>query len=369
MIPVNEPLLGGNEKSYLQECIDTNWISSEGPFVKKFEDAFAKSVGCNHGVAVSNGSAALEVALAALRVGPGDEVIIPSFTIISCVLAVIRLGATAVLVDCDPLTWNMDVDQVTDKLTNRTKVIMAVHIYGLPVDLDPILALAEKNGIYVIEDSAEAHGVQYKGRACGSMGTINTFSFYANKLVTTGEGGMVVTNDDKLAERCRSLRNLCFRKDRRFVHDEMGWNYRLTNLQAAVGLAQIERMDKLIAIKRNNGLRYTKLLSSIKGLQLPLTSTKYAENIYWIYGVVLDDDAPLDAISVMEKLAASSIGTRPFFWPMHEQPVFKKMGLFKNQKLPVSERIARRGFYLPSGLALTPQQSEFIATALAKVMQ
>ena len=369
MIPVNEPIFIGREKYYLQQCIDTGWISSEGPFVKKFEVAFSKSVGCNYGIAVSNGSAAIEVALAALNVGPGDEVIIPSFTIISCVLAVIRLGAKPVLVDCDPLTWNMDVNQVSDKLTEKTKVIMAVHIYGLPVDIDPLLLLAEEKGIYVIEDSAEAHGLHYKGRACGSMGVIGTFSFYANKLITTGEGGMVVTNDAELAERCRSLRNLCFRKDRRFVHDEMGWNYRLTNLQAAIGLAQMEHIDEFIAIKRRNGSLYTKLLSNVESLQLPLDRTQHSENIYWVYGVVIRDDVPLDAKIVMDRLAASGIGTRPFFWPMHEQPVFKKMGLFNNQAFPVAEKIARRGFYLPSGLALTSQQSETVVSALEEAIK
>src|SRR5210317_386213 len=225
-IPVNEPLLGGNEKKYLNECIDTGWISSEGPFVKEFEKKFAAQVHRKYGIAVCNGSVALDVAVAALGIGPGDEVILPTFTIISCASAIVRAGATPVVVDADPLTWNMKVDEIEEKITASTRAIMVVHIYGLPTDMDPVLAIANKYGLAVIEDAAEAIGQTYRGRECGSFGTISTFSFYPNKHVTTGEGGMVLTDDDALAERCRSLRNLCFEANRRFVHEEIGWNYR-----------------------------------------------------------------------------------------------------------------------------------------------
>jgi perosamine synthetase len=368
-IPVNQPLVDGNEKRYLNECIDTGWISSEGPFIKRFEEEFAARVARKHGIAVSNGSVALDVAVAALGMGAGDEVILPAFTIISCAAAIVRAGAVPVVVDSSPQTWNMDVSQLEAKITPRTKAIMVVHIYGLPVDMEPLLELAEKYGLRVIEDAAEMHGQTYKGKPCGSFGDISTFSFYPNKHITTGEGGMVVTDDDQLAERCRSLRNLCFQPQRRFVHEELGWNFRMTNLQAALGVAQLERLDEFVARKRHMGRRYTELLADIPGLELPLERTDYAENIYWVYGIVLKDEVLFDAAEAMQRLSERKIGTRPFFWPMHEQPVFHKMGLFKGESHPVAERMARRGFYIPSGLALTDEQIERVADAVKEVLK
>ena len=368
-IPVNEPLLSGNEKKYLCECIDTGWISSEGPFIRQFEEQFAARVNRRHGIAVCNGSAALDAAVAALGIGPGDEVILPTFTIVSCAASIVRSGATPVVVDCDPITWNMDAAQVVTKITPRTKAIMVVHIYGLPVDMNPIMALAKEHGLKIIEDAAEMHGQTYCGKPCGSLGDISTFSFYPNKHITTGEGGMIVTDDDALAERCRSLRNLCFQPQKRFVHEEMGWNFRMTNLQAALGLAQLERLDEFVLRKRAIGRKYTELLAGTPGLQLPLAHSDYADNIYWVYGLVLDDSVPFDAAEAMTRLGKLGIGTRPFFWPMHEQPVFHKMGLFTGEHYPVAERIARRGFYIPSGLALTEEQIERSAAAVREILK
>lgn len=367
-IPVNEPLLYGNEKKYLLECIDSGWISSEGPFVRQFEEQFAERVGRQHGIAVANGSGALDIAVQALQLGPGDEVILPTFTIISCAAAIVRAGSIPVLVDADPVTWNMSAEQIAERITPSTKAIMVVHIYGLPVDMDPIIALARKHSLKIIEDAAEMHGQTYKGKPCGSFGDISTFSFYPNKHITTGEGGMLVCNDPDLAERCRSLRNLCFQAKKRFVHEELGWNYRMTNMQAALGLAQLERLDEFVGIKRAMGRRYTTQLKDAAALQLPLVQTEYAENIYWVFGVVLDDAIPFDAEEAMKRLAAAGIGTRPFFWPMHEQPVFGEMGLFTGESYPVAERLARRGFYLPSGLALTGQQMERVAAVVREVL-
>jgi perosamine synthetase len=369
IIPVNEPLLDGNEKKYLAQCIDSGWISSEGPLVREFEERFASGVGRRYAVAVCNGTAALEAAVIALGIGPGDEVILPAFTIISCAAAIVRAGAVPVVVDCDPLTWNIDVSLIEEKLSPRTRAIMLVHIYGLPVDMDPLLQLAERYGLQVIEDAAQAHGLSYKGRHCGSFGDLSSFSFYPNKLVTTGEGGMIVTDDAGLAERCRSLCNLCFKAEKRFEHDELGFNFRMTNLQAAIGLAQLERLDEFVVRKRAMGRRYNELLSGVPGLQLPQAETDYAENCYWVYGVVLRDELPFDAEIVMSRLAERGIGTRPFFWPMHEQPVFRKMGLFADISCPVAERIARRGFYIPSGLALSFEQIEQVALTLGEVLQ
>jgi perosamine synthetase len=367
-IPVNEPLLDGNEARYLAECISTGWISSEGPFVKRLEDGFAAKAGRRHGIAVCNGSAALDIAIAALGLGPGDEVILPSFTIISCAAAVVRAGAIPVLVDCEPDTWNTTAERIAAQITSRTKAIMIVHIYGLPVDMDPVLDLARRWRLKVIEDAAEMHGQTYRGRPCGSFGEISAFSFYPNKLVTTGEGGIVLTDDAVLAERCRALRNLCFQPGKRFVHQELGWNFRMSNLQAAVGVAQLERLDEFVARKRRMGEAYLEQLADLGGLQLPIARTPYAENIFWVFGVVLEDSVPFDAGEAMRRLAARGIGTRPFFWPLHEQPVFRRMGQFADEVHPNAERLARRGFYLPSGLALADGQIEQVVTAMREIM-
>lgn len=353
MIPVNTPLLDGDEARYLQECIATGWLSAEGGFVERFEREFAARVGRAHGVTVSNGTAALEVAVAALGLGPGDEVILPTFTIISCAAAVVRAGATPIFVDSDAGTWNMAVDQIKPLVNHRTRAIMAVHTYGLPVDMAPVLMLAREHGLHVIEDAAEAHGLHYRGKPCGGFGVVSTFSFYANKLITTGEGGMVLTDDPAIAERCRSLRNLCFGSGRRFVHEELGWNYRMSNLQAAVGVAQLHQLDRFIQIKRAIGQRYSERLGCLTAITRQPARTEHAENVYWVYGIALEDDVPLDAAEAMRRLAERGIGTRPFFWPMHEQPVLKKLGLADGTSRPVAERLARRGFYLPSGLGLS----------------
>lgn len=369
MIPVNEPLLDGNEKRYLIECIDSGWISSEGPFIKAFEEKFAARFNRKHAIAVCNGTAALDAAIEVLGISAGDEVIMPSFTIISCVMQIVRNGAKPVLIDSDPLTWNMDVAAIEARITSRTKAIMAVHIYGLPVDMDPLLALAAKHGLKVLEDAAESHGQTYKDRVCGSFGDISTFSFYPNKHITTGEGGMIVTDDDDLAEQVRSLRNLCFRPEQRFVHDRLGWNLRMTSMQAALGLAQLERLDEFVARKRRMGAIYQELLGNLEGVQLPQASTDFAENVYWVFGLVLDDRMSLTAADAMKRLAAEGIGTRPFFYPMHQQPILKSMGAICDaDHCPVAERLYQRGFYIPSGMALTDQQMHEVAKSVRKVL-
>jgi len=366
-IPVNEPLLNGNEKKYLAECIDTGWISSEGPFVKELEEKFSKRIGRKYGVAVCNGTAALEAAVIACGIGRGDEVIMPSFTIISCASAIVRAGGIPVLIDSDSCTWNMDIKQIKNKITKRTKAIMVVHIYGLPVDMDPVLDLAKENHLKVIEDAAEVIGQEYNKKPCGSFGDVSTFSFYPNKHITTGEGGMIVTDDEEIAERCRSLRNLCFRPEKRFIHYELGFNFRMTNIQAALGLAQFERLEEFIAKKREIGKMYNELFKDNPYFELPLEKTEFAENIYWVYGIVLKSKINFDAEEAMKILGRMKIGTRPFFHPMHLQPVFDKMNLFKNEIYPVSENLSKRGFYIPSGLALTEEQIRSSAKALLSI--
>lgn len=368
VVSVNEPLLDGNEKKYLEQCVDTGWISSEGPFVHKFEEGMASLTGRKHGVAVCNGSVALDLALQALSLPPGSEVIMPTFTIISCAAAVVRAGCTPVLVDSDPRTWNMDVSQIEAKVTSRTSAIMAVHIYGLPVDMEPLMEVARKYHLAVIEDAAEAIGQTAYGKPCGSFGDISCFSFYPNKHVTTGEGGMVLCDDDALAERCRALRNLCFVPERRFVHHELGYNFRMTNIQAALGVAQLEKIEATLEKKRAIGARYQELLKDVRGAQLPLERTPYAENLYWVFGLVLDDDVPFKEQECERRFQALGVGTRPFFWPMHEQPVFLEQGLFKGERYPVAERIARRGLYVPTGLALTDEAMRYVSEQVHAVL-
>lgn len=367
-IPVNEPLLNGNEKKYLCKCIDSGWISSEGPFVKEFEQKMSAAVDRKYGIAVANGTAALEVAVRAIGIQAGDEVIMPTFTIISCAMAVTKLGAIPVLIDSDLFTWNMKVEEIEAKITARTKAIMIVHLYGLPVKMDQVLELARKYNLKIIEDAAEMHGQTYNGKPCGSFGDVSTFSFYPNKHVTTGEGGMIVTDDEELAERCRVLRNLCFRKDVRYVHDEISDNYRFSNLQAAIGLAQLERLDEFVERKRAMGEYYTEKLQEMDGLMIPVSSTEYARNIYWVYGLVLEQDIQADNITVQKMLAERGIGSRTFFWCMHEQPVYQNMGLFSNETYPSAEYLARKGFYVPSGLALTQEQMEKVVVGIRDVM-
>ena len=367
MIPVNQPLLDGREKELLIQCIDTGWISSDGPFVGEFEKSFAGFIGASNGIALCNGTAALEVALYAAGVGEGDEVIMPSFTIISCAIAAIRLGAVPVLVDCDPDTWGMDVSQVEGKITPRTKAIMPVHIYGHPVDMDPLMALARKHGIAIVEDAAEVHGAEYKGRKCGSIGDVSAWSFYANKIITTGEGGMVLTSNPEMAARAASYRNLAFRPEKRFYHTEIGYNFRMTNLQAAIGVAQMERIDEFVATKRRLGEYYREKLSGIPGLKCQIEKP-WAKTVYWMYCVELEEGIRMDAVDAMQKLGSKGIGTRPFFLGLHEQPVFHDRGLFKGEHYPVTERASRRGFYLPSGLALTEQQIDEVVTAVRAVI-
>jgi perosamine synthetase len=376
MISVNEPLLGEKELEYVTDCVRTGWISSAGHYIEQFEQGWADYCGRRYGITVSNGTAALQVAMASLGLRPGDEVILPTFTIISCALAVIYNGAVPVLVDCDPRTWCMDIDQVEKKITQRTRAIMPVHIYGHPVDMDPILDLAEKHGLAIIEDAAEVHGAEYLSkrgtlhsawRRCGNFGTLSCFSFYANKLITTGEGGMVLTDDLVLAEKARSLRNLCFETNRRFHHQELGFNFRLTNLQAALGLAQLSRIEEIIARKRSMGAEYTRRLAAIDGLELPVEEP-WAHNVYWMYGLVLSEKTGMDAAVFGEKLKQRGIESRPFFLGLHEQPALCRRGLFLHERYPVADRIARQGLYLPSGLALTTEQIVEVCDAVREVL-
>lgn len=368
MIPVAEPRLEVRDIELVNEALASGWISSAGKFLDLFEERWAAYCGMPYGIAVSNGSVALDLAVALLDLTPGDEVIMPTFTIISPAQSVVRAGGVPVLVDSDPHTWQMDVTQIEAKISPRTKAILVVHIYGHPADMDPILEFARRHGLMVIEDAAEVHGAQYKGKRCGGIGDISTFSFYANKLVSTGEGGMVLVRTPELAERARSLRNLCFLKKQRFLHQELGYNFRLTNLQAALGVGQIERMEAIIARKRAIAGSYSELLAGLEGIELPREEA-WAKNVYWVYGIVLDQKTTMTAARLADNLRRHGIETRPFFLGMHEQPVFQDMGFFGGERYPVAERLAQQGLYIPSGLTLTDQQIGQVAAAVRECLQ
>jgi len=367
VIPVSEPLLDEQALSNLQEAVRTGWISSEGRFIREFERRWAEYCGVSHGIAVCNGTVALELAMAALALPVGSEVILPSFTIISCAAAVLRTGCRPVLVDCEPETWCLDVAEVRRKITDKTRAIMPVHMYGHMADMGPLIELQREFGLAIIEDAAEAHGAKYQGRRAGGLGTMGCFSFYANKIVTTGEGGMVVTDDAKLAEHARNLRNLCFRRDQRFLHTELGYNFRMTNLQAAIGLAQVERIDDHLMRKRRMAAHYGERLREIDGLRLPVERSN-VRNVYWMYGIVLEDSIPIDAATLGTRLREQGVDSRPFFLGMHEQPVLRELGLFAGETYPVTEQLARRGLYLPSGLGLGEAEIDSVCRAVKRCL-
>jgi len=366
VISVNEPALGERELELVADCVRTGWVSSAGRYLDEFERRWAEYCGMKHGVAVSSGTAALDVAVSCLRLQPGDEVILPSFTIVSCAQAITKHGWLPVLVDCDPETWCLYVDQVAARITSRTRAIMAVHMYGHPADMDPLRELADHHGLVLIEDAAQAHGAEYKGRRCGGLGDISCFSFYANKIITTGEGGMVLTDHDDWAAHARAYRNLCLRSDRRFYHEELGENYRMTNLQAALGVAQLDRVDEIVAHKRATAAAYTESLRSCEALQLP-TEREWARSTFWMYCVVLKNGGRSSA-DLARVLLERGVQTRPFFVGMHEQPAFHRMGLFAGESYPVTDRLARQGLYLPSGTALTDEQVIAVCAAVQEVL-
>jgi len=374
-VPVNEPVITAAAKKYVADAMETGWVSSAGPYIGKFEEAFAEYIGVKHAVSVTSGTAALHVALLGLGIGEGDppssapgglraasEVIVPDFTMIASVFAVIYTGAVPVFVDSEPDTYNMDVKLIEKKITKKTKAIMPVHIYGHSVDMDPLLALAKKHGLKVIEDAAEAHGGSYKGRKCGSMGDVGCFSFYGNKIITTGEGGMIVTDDDSLAKKTRALKDLAHMPERRFWHDEVGYNYRMTNLQAACGLGQLESIEEFLAHKRWITAEYEKRLGKVKGLRLPVTKD-YAKNVYWMYSVLVTNDFPLTRDALRAALKEKGVDTRDFFPSSARQPIIQKL-YHTQERFPVSERIAECGLYLPSGLALTQEQIEYVCDCI-----
>ncbi len=363
ILPVCDTLLDGNERRYVAECIESNWISSAGRFVHAFEASFAAAAGCTHGVACASGTAALHLALATLGIGPGDEVIVPTFTMIATANAVTYTGATAVLVDAEPETWNLDVQQVAARVTPRTRAIVAVHTYGHPAAMQPLDEIARRHRLALLEDAAEAHGAVYRGAAVGSLGDAAAFSFYGNKIVTTGEGGMVTTNDESFARTARRLRDHAFSPDRHFWHPYLGFNYRMSNLQAAVGLAQTERLPQLAAARRRNARRYGERLAAVPGLTLPGERPE-VESVFWMYALLVEDDFGCSRDELRRRLARRGIETRTFFIPVHLQPIYFRR--HRGERYPVAEELCRKGLYLPSGPALSEAEIDRVAREVAR---
>ncbi|OGD30439.1 MAG: hypothetical protein A2Y56_10850 [Candidatus Aminicenantes bacterium RBG_13_63_10] len=390
MIPVNEPLLGANTQTYVLDCLNTGWISSAGSYIRRFEEAFAAFVGVKHAVTTTSGTTALHLALASLGIGPGDEVIVPDLTMIAVPYAVLYTGAQPILLDVDPETFNLDPDRLREfihkwcrfdsgrnalvhkRTGGAVRAVLPVHLYGHPCRMDEILDLARENNLLVVEDAAEAHGALYlSGRLpsplpAGSMGDAGCFSFYANKIITTGEGGMVVTDSDATAERCRRLKDLAHSPERRFLHTDLAYNYRMTNVQAAIGLAQVEEVERFIALKRKMAEAYHRGLSGIDGLTLPLEKP-WGRSVYWMYAVLVEKSFGLACEDLTARLKEKGVDTRTFFVPVHEQPVFRKDFLPGEDAFPVSVELSKKGFYLPSGLALTPEQIDEVCRAVEAV--
>jgi perosamine synthetase len=361
-IPVASPMFSGNELKYVSQCVMTGWVSSAGKYVTEFEQVFAEFCDTKYAISTNNGTSALHLALMATGIGPGDEVIVPSLTFISTANAVQYTGATPVFVDCDIRTWNIKSAAIEQAITKKTKAIIPVHLYGHPVDMDPILEIANKNNIIVIEDAAEAHGALYKSRKVGSIGELGIFSFYGNKPITTGEGGMVVTDDKELAKKIRLLRDHGMDPDKRYIHSVLGYNYRMTNIQAALGVAQMEYIDQIIDQKRLNAMLYTEGLKDVPGIALP-PQADWAKSIFWLYSIIIDeDDFGVTADKLAKELQKVDVDTRPLFPPIHKQPIYDT-----KQFLPVAELISENGLSLPSSVGLCKSEINNICEAIRTI--
>ena len=367
-IPVNKPLITKTDIDSVYKVLKSGWISSEGSNVKKFEKNFSNFIGHKYAIAVSSGTAALEIAVKSLGLNKNDEVIIPNFTIISNALAVIKLGLKIKFIDCDKKNWNFNLDKLEKSITSKTKAIIATHIYNYPIRMDKLKKICKQKKIFIIEDAAEVLGQKIFKKNCGSFGDISTFSFYANKQITTGEGGMITTNDKTKYLKMTSLRNLAFGKKNRFNHEDIGWNYRMTNLQATLGLSQLKRINKIVKMRHSVGKRYYKNLSKNSNIFIPEPKNNYAQNIYWVVGIlIINKRLGLNALTTMKKLNKLGIGTRPFFWPMHKQKILKKYRINK-KKFDNSEYISNYGFYLPTSLTLKNKEIDLICRKVNKIL-
>lgn len=361
-IPVGEPSFNGSELRLITECVKSGWVSSIGKFIGEFEKKFAKFCGSKYAVSTPNGTAALHLALYTLGIGSGDEVIIPSFTFIATANAVMYTGAKPVFIDVTADYWNIDPDLIEKSITPKTKAIIAVHIYGHPADMDKIMKIAEKHKLYVIEDAAEAHGAKYRGKKVGSIGTVGCFSFYGNKIITTGEGGMITTDSFKLADRMRFLKDHAMSTERKYYHPEIGYNYRMTNLQAALGVAQLSKVNKFLIKKIKIAKWYKKALTGVPGIILP-PEMPWATNIYWMYSILLDGKSSINRDELMHKLKEKGIDSRPFFYPIHKMPPYRT-----NKILPVTNYLSENGLNLPSSVNLTKTEVNFICKCICGIL-
>lgn len=363
MIPVLEPLLGEEELNNVIEAVKSSWISSQGKFIEEFEESFAKYHHVKHGISTSNGTAALHLALKSLDIGKGDEVLVPSLTFAATANSVIYCNAEPIFVDSHPEFWCMDPNDLEDKISSRTKAIIPVHLYGHPCDMDPIMDLAEDHQLYVVEDAAEAHGALYKGKKVGTFGDIACYSFYGNKIITTGEGGICITDDKVLEDKIRILRDHGMNPEKRYWHDVIGFNYRMTNLQAAIGVAQVQKLDRFIEKKRNLASHYRKMLTDLEvdGFISQHPEMPWAKCVYWIFCILIEDKFNLKRDVLINKLKDQGIDTRPFFYPIN------KMNPYKKVSLPHAEEISRKGLSLPSSLSLDYEDISVITRALIEM--
>jgi len=367
IIPVSSPVITDSDAKYVYKVTKSGWVSSSGKEISLFEKKLSKLVNRKYACAVSSGTAALEIAVKSLNLKKNDEIIMPTFTIISNAISIIKNHAKPVLIDSDINSWNINIDNIKKKITKKTKALMIPHIYGFPCEMDKILNICKKYKLYLIEDAAEMIGQTYNNKPCGSFGDISTFSFYANKHITTGEGGMIFTNNKDYYKKFNSFKNLSFGKKDRFNHSDISWNYRITNMQAALGVSQVNRLNKIIKKKKEIGKFYYEKFKNNKNLIIQPIKFDYAENIFWIYGIVLKKGSKKNRQEIQKRLLRLNIDTRPFFWPMHKQDIFKKMGFFKKEKHPVSEFLSNNGFYIPSGIDLSYKKLNYIADSINKL--
>ncbi len=358
-IPIAEPLFAGNELKYVSDCVNSGWISSIGKYIKRFEEEFSNFIGTKYGIATSNGTTALHLSLVTCGIGKDDEVIVPTLSFIATANCVAYTGAKPVFVDSEPNTWNIDPEKIKEKLTSKTKAIIPVHLYGHPADMDPIMDLAKDHSLIVIEDAAEAHGAEYKKKKVGGLGDAGCFSFFGNKIITTGEGGMITTNDEEIMKKAMMLRDHGMSKEKRYWHPQIGYNYRMTNMQGAVGLAQTERIHEYIEIRRKNAELYNNHLGDISGITTP-PEMEWAKNVYWMYSILIDK-VPRDEFTAI--LLDNGIDTRPFFYPMHTQPPYRDQS---NEELTVADDLSKRGFSLPSAPTLKEDQIDYICRIITE---
>jgi len=363
VVRVSSPDLSGNELRYVTDAVKTGWISSSGSYIKKFEETFSQAVGVSYGVATTSATTALHLAFFVLGIGEGDEVIVPTFTMAAASNMLHHLKAKSVFVDADPETWTIDVKKIEEKITSKTKAIVAIHIYGHASDMDPIIALAKKHDLWLLEDAAEAHGGEYKGKKVGSLSDVSCFSFYGNKIITTGEGGMLLSDNQEIAEKAQIIRDHGFSKQARFIHEYAAFNFRMTNMQAAIGVAQVERFDQLVEKRRHNAALYNEGLKEISGITTP-PEDKNVKNVYWVYGILVDKNFGASRDQLRKALADRGIETRSFFVPIHLQPVFYDSSA---PDFPVSEMLCERGLYLPQSSAISDEDIQYVIKNIKEI--